>query len=353
MKKLALFLVSTILVSTLAGCSGGDATTGDTTGEVGDASDPTQGPKLNIKIATVTAETAPTCMALFELERNLEDTTGGRIQVDVFPAGQLGGEAEVLDLTRRGDIQMSTNNPLNFTTTIPELSVMNLYFIFNDLEHAFRALDTEMGEMLLDSYSEMNLQGMGAFPLGFSGMANSKHPVETLEDLNGLKIRGFNPVQISAWEALGCNLSTVAWNELFTSLQQNLIDGAQQSLTSLYEGKFYEVQPYFSATNHQFSTDILVASDRFMETLTESDKQLIQNAVDEAVIYQRELVIELTEDLEETLPSEYNCQINEVSQEERNRMNEITNPIIAPTVIEACGQEYYDKFIAAVDTARS
>ncbi len=352
MKKTLLLLVTLALMITLTACGGGGEEQ-QAAGNAGAGSDdPTQGEEITIKIATVTSETAPACMALFELEKNLEEVTAGRIQVEVFPSGQLGSEAEVVDQTRRGDIQMCTNNPLNFTTAIPELSVMNLYFLFDDLDHAFRAMDAEAGDMLLGAYDAMNLDGMAAFALGFSGMANSKNPIETVEDLQGLKIRGFNPVQIAAWEALGCNLSSVAWNELFTALQQNLIDGGQQSLTSLYEGKFYEVQPYFSATNHQFSTDVLVASQIFMESLTVSDQELIKAAVDEAVEFQRTTTVELTNELIDTLPTEYNCAVNEVSLEERAKMNDITSPVIAPTVIEACGQEFYDQFIAAVEAVR-
>lgn len=157
-----------------------------------------------------------------------------------------------------------------------------------DYDHAFRFMDSPGGQKMLDAYQRMDLQGMGFFPTGFRQFTNNKRPIETVEDLKGLKIRGYSPVQIAAWEALGLNLTAVNWNELFTSMQQNLIDGQESALSSIFEQKFYEVQNYISLTSHLISSDILVCNQTWFDSLTSEDQNLITEAVANAVQYHRE-----------------------------------------------------------------
>ena len=345
MKKwFALLLVLIMLVSTSAcGNSAAPATAG---------AEPTA-EKVVIKIATViSGESSPTIQALNMLKENIEAKSEGRIEVQLFPGGQLGTANETLDQCRNGDIQMITSNPLTLNTTITELATLDQYFLFDDAQHAYRFFDGEGGQFLLDAYQSMGLQGLGYFPLGFREMTNSKRPINTLEDLKGLKIRGYNPVQIAVWEAVGCNLSSVAWNELFSALQQNLIDGQEGAITSFSEARFYEVQKYVSMTNHLFSTDVLVANQAFMNGLSEDDRKLIEDELDVAFEWQQAQVLTLMEELVESLSADYGVEFNEVPAETIAQMKEIMGPISAKSIIEISGQETYDKVMAWVEDVR-
>lgn len=188
-----LFILAALMVAMLAGCSNENA-------------DKNQ---INIKIGTVASENAPVSKALLKMKEELEEKSNGRFYVQIYFGGQLGGEQEMLELTRVGDIEMVTSQHLNVSGTIGTLAALESYFMFDDYDHAFRFMDSPGGQKMLDAYQRMDLQGMGFFPTGFRQFTNNKRPIETVEDLKGLKIRGYSPVQIAAWEALGLNLTAV------------------------------------------------------------------------------------------------------------------------------------------------
>lgn len=196
------------------------------------------------------------------------------------------------------------------------------------------------------------LQGVAFFLLGFRNLTNNRGPIEDLSDLKGLKIRGYNPIQIAAWEAVGCNLSSVTWNELFTAMQQKLIDGQQGALTSFSESKFYEVQKYVTLTQHVFSTDILVANQEWLEGLDPEDREFILGEVEIAEQFQQEEMIRQTNELMKQLEEEHGTQFNELPPETFQEMREIMGGITEKSIVGICGQEAFDTVMAYVDEAR-
>lgn len=327
MKKrcLALFL-SALMLAALAGCGAG-----------GNADDE----KIVIKIGTVTSENAPISEALMGMKEELAEKSNGRIEVVLYFGGQLGGEQEMIELTRVGDIQMVTSNHLNISNTIRPLAALESYFLFDDYEHAFRFMDSEGGQVMLDAYQQMDLQGLGFFPTGFRQFTNNKRPIEAADNLKGLKIRGYSAVQIAAWEAVGVNLTSVAWNELFTAMQQNLVDGQESALSSIYEQKFYEVQKYISLTSHLISSDILVCNQPWLESLDPADRALITEAVGNAVAFHRENLVS-QEDFYIQEFERSGTQVNTISQAEKAVMKERIDAAVDPTIVALAGQENFD-----------
>lgn len=334
-KRRFIFILTALMAVMLAGC--GDSNAEDD--------------QINIKIGTVTSENAPVSQALLRMKEEIEEKSNGRFYVQIYFGGQLGGEQEMLELTRVGDIEMATSQHLNVSGTIGELSALESYFMFDDYGHAFRFMDSPGGQAMLDAYQRMDLQGMGFFPTGFRQFTNNKRPVETIKDLKGLKTRGYSPVQIAAWEALGLNLTAVNWNELFTSMQQSLIDGQESALSSIFEQKFYEVQKYISLTSHLISSDILVCNQAWLDSLTPEDQELITEAVENAVQYHRE-TLTAQEDSYIKAFEEYGCQVNEVPQETRDNMKRIVDAVVNPAIIEMAGQETFDLVQEWVEATR-
>lgn len=349
MKKFVALLLSLVLVFSLAAC-GGTSTPAEPAPEA--TPEPTA-EKVTIKIATViSGESSPTLQALNMFKENIEAKSEGHIEVQLFPGGQLGTAIELMDQARNGDIQMTTSNPLTVNTTITELATLDQYFLFDDAAHAYRFFDSEGGQFLLDTYQQMGLQGLGYFPLGFRQMTNSKRPINTIEDFNGLKIRGYNPVQIAVWEAVGCNLSSVAWGELFSALQQNLIDGQEGAITSFSEARFYEVQKYVTLTNHMFSTDVLVANQEFMASLSEDDRAMIDSELAAAFEWQQEKVVTSTQELIDSIAADYGVEFNEIPADTLVKMKEMMAPITAENIVKISGQEVFDKVMAYVEDVR-
>ncbi len=339
-------LAGTMLLSLMA-CGGDDSAAG------GDAAGGDSGEVQVIKIATVlSGETSPGLQALELFETNFEAATEGRYDVQLFPGGQLGNQTDTIAQTRDGDIQMATTNPLEISQTITPLATLDQYYLFDDVEHVLRFTNGEGGQYLLDSFNQMGVQGVAFFPLGFRHLSNNKGPIETMDDLAGLKIRGYNPIQIAVWESVGCNLSSVTWNELFTAMQQNLIDGQETALTAFAEAKFYEVQEYMSLTSHLASYDILIANQAWLEAMPEADRAIFDAQMAISVEHQNAEFVKQTNELIDTLTTEHGMTISEVPADTLQAMKDQMFPISQAEILKVTDQETYDTVMGYVDAVR-
>ena len=334
--KAAVFLAGILTVSglTLTGC--GQAETPDV---------------ITIRIAHDNNVNTPLHKAFLEFKDLVETGSQGRMEVVIFPGGQMGSVQDTFEQCRRGDIEMSGSTTSNFTRAMPEFAVWESFYMFDDTAHAKRVFESEAGRKMMEPLKRMNLTGIGYMELGFRNFSNSKHPIQTEEDLKGLKIRGYNPLQIKAWESVGVNTTSVSWNELFTSLQQRLIDGQECATNSFYTEKFYEAQKYWSLTRHVFTNFLWYASSDFMDSLSESDQAFIMKCAQEAIDYNWELAdlseAEILRELEEEgLP------VNEVDISVRRRLGEKINAVIREDIIANCGTDTYNMLMDAVAAER-
>ncbi|MGE7545987.1 TRAP transporter substrate-binding protein [Sporosarcina newyorkensis] len=306
---------------------------------------------IEIRIANDSGTEHPVNKALAEFKESVEDKSDGRIKVKVFPAAQLGTVTDAMEQTRRGDIEMSFGASTLFAQSIPEFAVWESFYLFDDAEHAHRVFDGEAGKKLLEPLEAKGLTGLGFMEIGFRNFSNNKRPIEKMEDLKGLKIRGYSPIQIKGWESLGVSLTNLAWPEVFTSLQQNLIDGQESATTSFYEMKFFEAQNYWSLTNHIYTDFLWYANKDFMESLSNEDRQLIEEEVKAAIDHERELIAE--EEVKTLgLLKDAGININEVSLEERHKMGEVMNAAVKKDIIDKTGQELYDFVLEQVEAER-
>lgn len=338
MKKnqLIALTLSLAMVLPLSACGGTSAAS-----EKGTDGASAPGKTIDIKIGTVMSENAPGAQALLSLKDDLAEKSGGRINVMLYFGGQLGGELEMIEQARGGDIQMVTSNHMNISNTIKPLAALESYFLFDDYDHAFRFQDSEGGQAMLDAYNEMGLQGLGFFATGFRQFTNSKKPITKASDLKGIKIRGYSEVQIAAWQSVGVVLSSVAWNELFTSMQQHLVDGQECAISSIYEQKFYEVQKYVSLTSHLMSSDILVCNQQWLAGLDPADREMILQAVKDAAVFHRTNFVTLEEGYIEEFKKN-DTEVNELDDAARQELSDIMNAAVNPAIIKLAGQENFD-----------
>lgn len=326
-KKFTAMVLGTCLMMGLVGC-------GDDGGASSDG-------KMTIKLSTVVSENNITASSLELLKSRLAEESDGRIDVQIFYSGQLGGDIDALKQVSAGDIQMSTCNPASISNSIKPLAALESVFMFDDWDHAMRFLDSEGGDAMLDTFNAMHAEGLIFLPNGFRQFSNSKQPIETMEDFKGLKVRGYSEPQIKTWEAVGANMSSVSWNELFTSLQQNLIDAQECAVVSLYDAKLYEVQDYISFTNHQLSMDVLVAGQEFMNSLSDEDKAIFDTVLKEVSDNQRKVQQEQEQVLLDEIIAT-GVQVNDIDPAEIAKMRETISAVLDPTLIEIAGQENYD-----------
>ncbi|CUH24152.1 Extracytoplasmic solute receptor protein YiaO [Jannaschia seosinensis] len=211
----------------------------------------------------------------------LEELSGGEWTGEQAPAGQLGGERDMIEGLQIGslDVVVTSTGPLgNF---VPEVYVLDLPFLFRDYDHARGVLDGEIGQELLDRIGENELVGLAWTENGFRHVTNSQRAVTTPEDLEGLKLRTMeNRVHMEAFSDLGAAPTPMAFPELFTALQQGVVDGQENPITVISASKFWEVQDHVSLTGHVYSPAVVLASPILFDGLSEEEKGWFQEAAD-------------------------------------------------------------------------
>ncbi|MGR3496033.1 TRAP transporter substrate-binding protein [Citreimonas sp.] len=203
----------------------------------------------------------------------LTELSGGAWTGEQAPAGQLGGERDMIEGLQIGslDVVITSTGPLgNF---VPQVYALDLPFLFRDYDHARKTLDGEIGQELLDEIGENQLVGLAWSENGFRHVTNAQRPVRTPEDLDGLKLRTMeNRVHMAAFEGMGAAPTPMAFPELFTALQQGVVDGQENPVTVITASKFWEVQDYVSLTGHVYSPAVVLASPILFDGLTEEEQ---------------------------------------------------------------------------------
>ena len=313
---------------------------------------PAAGEEMTIKIATIHYDGSVGVRCLEAFEDHIETESDGRIQVEIYSGGVLGDWTAALDMLYNNDIQIDVLNPVSFEKQVPELALLNQYYAFDDYDHLHNFFDGAGGDCIWKSFNKIGLQGLSLLSLGFRQLYNSKQPIETMEDLKGLKIRGYSTVQMAAWAAVGVDAVSIDWNELFVSLQQKLIDGEEGAIVNFEDYSFYEVQPYFTMTDHVIGCDMAVCNLEWYESLSEEDRALVDEAADICTTYHKEHYIPENDALLEKFASEYGTQINELDPAVKAEMAEKMSAATEKEIVALTGQETFDHYMALVDAAR-
>ncbi len=203
----------------------------------------------------------------------LTELSDGAFTGEQAPAGQLGGERDMIEGLQIGslDVVVTSTGPLgNF---VPEVFALDLPFLFRDYDHARAVLDGEIGQELLAKIGENNIIGLAWSENGFRHITNSQRPVRTPEDLQGLKLRTMeNRVHMEAFSGMGAAPTPMAFPELFTAMQQGVVDGQENPVTVITASKFWEVQKHVSLTGHVYSPAAVLASPVLYDGLTDEQK---------------------------------------------------------------------------------
>lgn len=226
--------------------------------------------------------------AMVKMGEDLEKRSGGSLKLEIFPNQQLGTERQILELLQIGSLDMTKVSVAILENFAPKTKILGLPYLFRDREHSFKVLDGPIGQQLLDDGQEYWLKGLGFYDAGSRSFYTKKKPVEHPDDLKGQKIRVMESVTaMNMVRSLGGSPTPISWGELYTSLQQGVVDGAENNPPSFYLSRHYEVCKYYSLNEHTFSPDVLVAGTSFWNTLSQEEQVWLTQAVDESVAYQR------------------------------------------------------------------
>lgn len=243
----------------------------------------------SLKLAHGLENTHPVHKGMEFMAERLAEKSGGRMRIDLYPSGQLGTERQCLELLQIGSLAMTKVSAAVMENFAPNIQVLSLPYIFRDKEHGFKALDGEVGKKLLLQGEKYWLRGLTYFDAGQRSFY-SKKPIRNPDDLKGMKIRVQESVTaMNLMRALGGAATPISWGELYTALQQGVVDGAENNPPSFYLSHHYEVCKYYSLNEHTSVPDILIIGAVAWSRLDAQEQQWLQEAAYEATIHQRKL----------------------------------------------------------------
>jgi len=246
-----------------------------------------------------------------QFARILNEKSGDRFDV-VIHQGTMGGQRENIEQVQEGILDMTSSSLSVLGNFGGSVGVFDLPYLFADRDEAYRALDGDVGQEVTKGLRESNLKLVSYWENGFRNVTNSRGPITTPDDLEDLRIRvPESPEYVRTFEALGANPTTISFSELFTALQQGVIDAQENPYGNIWDANLYEVQDYLSVTQHVYAANgVVINNDRF-ESFDEEVQQWILEAAAEARDLQRQYVADQEDELRANL-EEQGMQVNEV-----------------------------------------
>lgn len=288
--------------------------------------------------------------ALVEFKRLVEEGSSGRFEVQIFPSSQMGPDREMIEGVQTGVLEMCVPPSSFFPGWDSAFSVIELPFMYPNKEIALKVLHSKKGKEMLKRLENLDLVGLGWLENGTRHVTNNVRPIRTPEDLQGVKLRTMKvPAHVDTFKALGANPTPMNFGEVYSGLQQGVIDGQENPVAHIYSQRFFEVQKNMSLTGHVFTVYIPVISKSFFDSLSQADQSLLRDSMRKAEDYQQQLVnSEESDQLAEIEKS--GVKVVRLSSEEIKAFMAKVEPVKAKYRAEA-GAEIYDEWVKAVEEA--
>lgn len=332
---------------TLAGCGG--ARGGSDGGDGGDASNG-DGETFTLKFSHVTTDSTPKGTAAIWFEEELEKRTDGRIDVEVYSNSSLYGDKDEMQAVQQNSVQMLAPASAKFTTVAPALQVLDLPFLFDTPDDipSVAAPDTEVGKAIFanDDLAAKNMKVLGLWDSGMKQI-HSNNLTQEPADMEGKKYR-IQPSDVlkSQIEAWGGSAEAIAFAEVYSALQQGVIDGGENTYSNIESQKMHTVQSNIAESNHGYIGYILVVNTDFFDSLPEDLQEILVTTAEEASTYNRDNVVGLNQESKETIEAEGTTEINVWTDEERQAFKDVVVPSIYEQYRDVIGGDIIDELLA-------
>lgn len=281
------------------------------------------------KFATQNPEGHPLVMGMHKFADLVAARSGGKLKVNLFPGGVLGGDAATVSALQGGTIEMTTLNSGILASQVRDFEVFDYPFQFASGKEADAVVDGPFGKKMHVKLEAKGIVGLTYYELGFRVITNSKRAITRVEDIAGLKLRVIpNAINLDWVKALDANPTPLAFPEVYAALEQKAIDGQENPLTVINANKLFEVQKYVTLTNHQYNPQSVIISKKFWDTLSSAEKKIIADAAVESSSFQR---IQAREQANTALEAvkKGGMQVSELSAAEMAKFREKMKPVIA------------------------
>jgi tripartite ATP-independent transporter DctP family solute receptor len=280
-----------------------------------------------LRIVSTFDPTHSSTQAMQVFKELVERRTNNQLQIDMFDSMKLGGARENVDATRAGTVFLNWNGMAFLSRIVPEIEAATLPFMFPNREAAFKAMDGALGAMLQQKLGEKGFVGLGFMELGSRHVTNNTRPIRTADDLKGLKIRMQpNETHLATFRALGANPVSLDIKELYSALQQGVVDGQENPYPVIVANRFFEVQKHLTDTGHFFDFIAVVAHKGQFDALSAENQKIIREAAAAAVQQQRTVVAKAEADALAMLKGRMEFQ--QLAPAEREKMRAATSGVV-------------------------
>lgn len=327
-KKKVLAALSVLTVSTmvLAGCGGSSSSSSGGSGD-----------KIVLRYAENQVKDYPTTQAAQKFADLVKEKTNGRITVEVYDSGQLGDEKSVIEQIQFGGIDMSRVSLTPLSEFSRNLMALQLPYLYRDADHMWKVLDGDIGKDLLKSTEDSGIVGLSWYDAGARNFYDTQHEIKGLADMKGLKIRvQESSMMMDMVKALGANPTPMAYGEVYSALQTNVIDGAENNWPSYESTSHYEVAKYYVVDEHSRIPEMQIISKQTMDKLSPDDQKIIRECAAESAKYERQLWAEREKSSEEKVKAG-GATITRLSDEARAEFVKAVQPLY-----DQYGAEYKD-----------
>jgi tripartite ATP-independent transporter DctP family solute receptor len=255
-----------------------------------------QAAEYRIKFSSVAPPEDPAQTAIEFFSKKIAEKTGNQVKVSIFPSGQLGQHREVIQGLQSGAIEMAFFSSTWLGTLIPEFGVLDLPYLVTRKEDIGKLLEGEVGKTLLAKMPPNQLRGLTFSECNFRGTFTKK-PVKSAADLKGLKLRvPSTPTYIATMKAMGALATPIAFGEVYTAIQQGVVDGAENTPSAYYSYKFFEVAPHWTFTNHAILPGLFIISEPYWQKLPKDIQKAVEETGVEAGMYHRKVEWQVADD---------------------------------------------------------
>lgn len=244
----------------------------------------------NLKLAHGLATSHPVHQGMAHMAEKALELSDSTLVIQIYPSEQLGNEKETLEKLQMGAIAMCKVSSSMLERFVDEYKVFALPYLFRDEDHIWKVLNGDIGKQILAAGESKKLKGVVYYDAGARSFYTREKPILHPDDLKGLKIRTQqSPMAMDMIRAMGGSATPISWGELYTSLQSGVVDGAENNVPSLYTSNHYEVCKHYSLDQHTVVPDVLVINTSAYQRLSEEHQQILQQAAEASVDYQRDL----------------------------------------------------------------
>lgn len=302
MKKALVLVLTGAMVLSCAACGGSSQNASATTAAAESAASTTaaetsaaasegssSGETITLRISQTNPEKYVLGRACEHWAELVKDATNGRIVIETYHSGTLGDERESAEACQAGNLDFAVVNTAVLENFVPDYGVFSLPYTFKSYDHADKVFMGDIGTEMLSKLDSVGLIGLCFWEQGFRELTNSKHPVNSLADVKGLRIRVMeNKLHQELWNALGADAVPMSWGDAYTALQQGAIDGQENALVTIESNGVQEINKYLAMTDHIYGTNIVVASPQTWNSLSADDQKILKDCMDETNTWERE-----------------------------------------------------------------